>query len=201
MIRRSTWILLGVFIAVLAVALYVQGANDDDAAEDAFPTPDAAQLEEEPTLFDLPEGSVLVGLRIESAEGEVVDLKRVDENDDWALLEPASNGTDVEVVEFAVEGLSGILVESEIEPGIELDALGLDPPAYQITLTFDDGRVQNLQIGDLNITESSYYVQVDERSPQVASRYGLDRLTDWLAYPPVPPTPTPELDPEATPQP
>jgi len=201
MIRRSTWILLGVFLAVLAVALYVQGANDDDITEDVFPTSEVTQLEEQPSLFDLLDGGVLVGLRVESAEGEVVNLGRADENNDWALLQPTSPETDVDAVMSVVEQLNGILVEADMEPGIELEALGLDAPAYQIALTFADGRTQVAKIGDVTITESSYYVQVDEQLPQVASRYKLDRLIDWLTYPPVPPMSSPELDLEATPQP
>jgi hypothetical protein len=201
MIRRSTWILLGVFIAVLAVALYVQNANNDDTQEEAIITLGVDQFEAQPSLFDLPEGEVLVGLRVEAADGEMVELGWEDETNDWTLLQPASVEIDIEAVEFAIEQLDSILIETEMDPGIAPEALGLDTPAYQVILTFADGETQVVQIGNLTITEGSYYVQVDERSPQVASRYGLDQLIDWLANPPIPPPPTPELDPEATQEP
>lgn len=95
MIRRSTWIVLAVFVLLLAALLIFQRVKQqsDDAPLDITPQPESIPL------IDIAEDQVVIGLRIEDNDGNVVEVQRDDEESNWVLQVPESDVTDVEKVE------------------------------------------------------------------------------------------------------
>jgi hypothetical protein len=193
MIRRSTWIVLAVFVVLLGFLIYWQqwgpGASSDDAMADM---PTVAPRE---PVFDLPEDVTVVAVRVESAEGGLVEVRRENGQEQWTLVEPPhEEGTDSQQVQTMVDQLVALQESSALEAAPSLDVTGLESPAYTITLTLEDGTEEKLYIGDETITGSTYYVRVEDGSPQVVNQYSVDAAIGMLDTLPLLPTPTAESE-------
>lgn len=192
MIRRSTWIVLAVFVVLLGFLIYWQqwgpGASVDDASA-AIPT-----VAPKVPIFDLPEDAAVVGVRVESAEGGLVEVRREDDQAAWELVEPPHEDTDSQQVQTMVDQLIALRESSTLEAAPSLDVTGLESPAYTITLTLEDGTQEKLYVGDETITGTTYYIRVGDGSPQVVNQYGVDAAISMLDTLPLLPTPTAESD-------
>lgn len=193
MIRRSTWIVVIVFLALLGFLIYWQqwgpGASADDASSE-IPT-----VAPKVPIFDLPEDAAVVGVRVESAEGGLVEVRREDNQAAWELVEPPhGEDTDSQQVQTMVDQLVTLRESSSLEAAPSLDVTGLEAPSHTITLTMEDGQQERLYVGDTTITGNTYYVRVDDGSPQVVGQYGLDSALGMLDTLPLLPTPTVETE-------
>ena len=197
MIRRTTWVVVAVFLAVLAAAIYIQ--RQPAEPEDAGATPVVTQPNLLPLTF-----SEISSLRLEeTVTGKVVELA-VDEGGVWQLLEPSAGPADPSEVENILTTLTTLRVQTSLEPAASLAIFGLAEPAYHLTLTSTAGEDVVLLVGDITPTSSGYYVQVNDQPPQVVSKFSLDSFLGILDEPPVQPTPTSwveELEGEGTPTP
>jgi hypothetical protein len=187
MIRRTTWIVIAVFLAVLAAAVYIQRQPPDQ--DQAEVTPAVTQ-----TNLLLVTNSEISGLRLEETiSGEVVELA-LDEEGSWQFLEPELGPADSTQVESSLTTLTTLRVQTSLEPAASLAIFGLAEPAYRLMLTTTSGQELTLLIGDQTPTSSGYYVQLDDEPPQVVSKFSLDSILKILVEPPVEPTPTPEVE-------
>jgi hypothetical protein len=183
MIKRSTWIILAIFVVLLIAAFYL--INSPGKLKPG-PTLTPTATTPAQMLFDLA-GRAVSALDVSSGQGKTVSLAR--ETEGWTLLEPKSDSIDVASVESALSQLTAVRIVSTLETTADLAAYGLDQPAYTISITLDDGSQQTVWVGSATPTGSGYYVRVGENSPQVANKYGLDAVIEFLVTPPVP-TPT-----------
>ena len=97
MIKRNTWILLGIFVIVLAFALYYQNSPKKSAVS-ATPTSTTTEL------FKNLDEKLISTLRIEDTGGKAVALGR-DSAGVWVVTEPKGGSTDVTQAETAVSQL------------------------------------------------------------------------------------------------
>lgn len=193
MIRRSTWIVLAVFVVLLGFLIYWQqwgpGAISDDTMADM---PTVAPRE---PIFDLPEDAAVVGVRVESAEGGLVEVRRENDQAEWTLVEPPhEEDTDSQQVQTMVDQLVTLRESSSLEAAPSLDVTGLEAPSHTITLILEDGQQERLYVGDTTITGNTYYVRVDGGSPQVVGQYGVDSALGMLDTLPLLFTPTAETE-------
>ncbi len=184
MVRRSTWIVLGVFALVLATAWYMRYREQQTVAE-ATPTP-APQM-----IFNAGTSSP-VGIRISSADGQGIEI--LDKGiDGWQIVEPALGPADSEKVYGLFSSLLSLQVTETLNPAPSDADMGLVPPAYTIELTWPDQRVQVLTVGKTSPTRSGYYARLDSGDPMLIAVSGLQNVQDVLKTPPVAvPTATPE---------
>lgn len=193
MIRRSTWILVGVFILTLAVAYYLQ-RSERLAETQATPTPGIAYL------FDGLAGEIQ-NLRISAASGENLEVEGGPEGD-WRLVEPAGGQADVARIDSAVSQVQNLRIVSEMENPPPVDQVNLDPPAYRLSVTTADGQEYVAFIGDVTTIQSGYYAHRDGGPVVVVSKPAVDSLIGLLETPPVvaeTPAPTGESDGTGTP--
>jgi hypothetical protein len=179
MIRRSTWVTLGIFAIVLVAAIIIRQTGQK-AAADATPTPGSAYL------FSA-QDSAIIGLRITDTDENSVAVQRA-EDGSWSLIQLVSQAESLRVV-------------STLDTRPELTAIGLEPPQYRVAVTLADGQQQAAEIGSTTPTSSGYYARLEGGDLQVVSKTGLDSLVGMLTDPPIAPTPTPETSSTETPQP
>ena len=187
MIRRSTLILLVLFVALAAAAILWQRSEDKKSPAEGTATP-GSQL-----LFNF-KGNIS-GLRLERTNGGVLDLGR-DAQGAWTLVYPeveAPEVTDVAAVEGAVSQLLSAPVVSTLEEGPSMEDAGLATPAYRLLINLDDGSQEVMNIGNVTPTGNGYYVLVSGQGMSIASKYSLETLLKLVDNPPVklPDTPTP----------
>jgi hypothetical protein len=191
MIRRSTWIILGIFLLLIASTLIWQRYRKEEEAK-VTPTP------EQEMLLNLT--SKIISLRIEGVGSQIVEIVR-DEQGQWKLAIPEGHETDTNTdsVESAVSQLSNLRILSTFEQGLDLGATGLVVPAYKITISLEDGQQVVVNVGKATATGSGYYVLLGEKGVYVVSKYNVDSILELLQNPPIKPTPTPLIETETAP--
>jgi len=179
-IRRSTWVVVGVFLALVAVYTLL-GQRE----EVATPTPAVTPV---PSLLDL-DPTTVIGLSIERpADGTVVSV--VKRESGWQV-EPEGQADEGQVLS-ALFALSDASELKALDPTTALAPLGLDSPQAVVTIRLQGGEAWRLEVGAATPIGSGYYVRLDEDAPRVVDSYVIDALLAWLETPPLaPPTPTP----------
>lgn len=184
MIRRSTWILLALFIFVLAVAWGFQRYKTSQAAK---VTPTTTSTEQ---LLQVQENTI-VSLRVENDQGKAVVLGRNAEGL-WTITEPQGGGqTDTAQAESAVTQLVSLQTQFSLGMPDNLAEYGLLKPAYTITLTLNGGEKHVILVGAEAPAVSGYYIQLDGSAPKVVNKSSLDPVLQMIGKPPYQATETP----------
>lgn len=202
MIRRNTWIVLGMFVLVLAAGYYFQFGGGAGAAE-ATPTVSSTASE---NVFEGVDATSVSSFRIEDMTGRVLQMERNPEGA-WNVSEPAGGTTNVTEAETAVDEVISLRTLAPLNPMDDLGVYGLTNPAATITLSMNDGNEHVLLVGDKAPTGNGYYVKVDQNLPKIVNSSSVDSILGYLDNPPLEPTPTveiettPEIEGTVTPQP
>lgn len=185
MIRRSTWIWVGLFAVALVAAFVYQRTRENVQAE-ATPTAGLTYL------FDVQDSEV-IGLRITGAGGDTVAMQR-GEGGEWALSEPEGGPADQSRIDSAVSQVETLRVLSTLEQEPEAAVIGLDPAEYRVAITLANGESQEALIGIETPTGSGYYARLEGGGPlQVANKTSVDTVLELLSDPPIAATATAEI--------
>ena len=176
MVRRTTWIVLILFLGLLAFSLYWQNRNKDNQGE-VTPSPVIQ------SLLDI-KSDEITNLRIEDERGGTVEIKHVEGNG-WILVVPKSEATDSKAVDGMVNQFVSLHVISTIDPAPPDDATCLKNPEYKIHLRVKDGRQMIVNVGVQTATGSGYYVKLDDGFVKVVDKIGLETVTNLIYQPPV----------------
>jgi hypothetical protein len=187
MIRRSTLVLLVVFVALAAGAFFWQRSQEKNPTTETTATPGSQPL------FTFT--AKISGLKLERTGGEMLELGR-DDQGIWKLIYPPTEATDIAAVESATGQLTSMQVLSTLEEGPSLEAVGLAKPVYRLQIDLDDGSQILMYIGNATPTGTGYYVMVTQKGMSggmsVVSKYSLDPILNLLDNPPVAQPATPE---------
>lgn len=180
--KRSTWIVLVVFLALVGVLLYLNQKEPPAEETDATPT------ETVEYLFNESDG-LPASIAIEAKSGEQVTVER-NEAGVWVLKQPIETEADQGSAEAAATQLKALRVVSR--PGVAPADAGLVEPAYVMTVKLTGGTEKVVRIGDLTPTGSGYYASIDgSEEVLIVDNTGLDALLTLVTSPPFASTPTP----------
>lgn len=177
MIRRSTWIILLIFLAVLGGGLYFQKYQSERAAQ-VTPT------SENKLLFLGLEKTQIKGFEIDSSQGKKFSVART-ENGEWVVAGYTAADTNTYSIEDMLKKITSLTVMSDLESAPDLSLIGLLTPSYIFKVTQTDGQQLTAYIGGLTPTNSGYYARLEGGSPVVVSKYAVDNLVAFLEKPPV----------------
>jgi len=183
--KRSTWIMLVIFLALVGIFLYLN-QREETTSEEGESTPTVAPVEYLLTETDgLPSS-----IEIESDSGDKVRIER-NESGEWILTQPIETDANQGSAQAAASQLTSLRIVSR--PEVAPADAGLIQPSYEMTVELTSGTVKKVRIGDLTPTESGYYTNVDDSNEVlIISKTGLDSLLILLTSPPYVNTPTPE---------
>ncbi len=181
MIRRNTWITLGVFVVLLGFAVWWTRFRPEGAAS-AEATPTQAPL------WEVGADQIL-GIVVEDlTTGETVDLELQDDGT-WVVNQPEEGSITSDRAQQAVDWLAAPRPRTTIPNPGDLLAFGLTEPVNRVTVRLRDGSSRVLEVGAETPTGTTRYVQLPGRPDVlVVSVYGLDDVLGLLTD--VPPTPT-----------
>ena len=189
MIRRSTWIVLTVFVALVLLAVFWEDIPALNPPQDT-PTP----MAEVPQLFDFSVDEVRQLALSDNLGNSRVYRRDVDGL--WftdSLPETAESELDSALMLQAVSQMAYWRALTTIDSTTELEAVGLVTPTASIEITLVNGEVLHVDIGDVTVTGSGYYVRSGSQPPQVVSMSEVDQVVELLYSPPVvQETPTPQ---------
>lgn len=183
MVRRTTWILLGVLGAV-ALAFFVLPAAEPDGEDEPVPSVER--------MWDVPSEEVASIRLVDLSTGKVITARR-DAEVGWRLSSHAGRPADSGSLEMGVASLAALGIDQRIADPEDRKAFGLDPAAYRLTLIRTDGSAHSADVGRVDPTGSAYYVHLPGTADVLlVSRYALEDALGWLAQPPLAePSPVP----------
>jgi hypothetical protein len=190
MIRKSTWIVLGVFLVLAVAAIFIRWSPSSPIKQ---PTATPVSTAMAYALAGITSTDVNA-LTLESVEGKTHLVRNAD-------LTWTRNDEDIVEAGKVEELLANILtmrVLAELAPDYSLDSVGLNQPTQIITIETSD-RAVRIAIGGLTPTGTGNYLQIDSQPVIVVSKYSIETILQTFANA-VPSTPTPDMT-ELTPTP
>lgn len=195
--RRSTMVMLLLLGVIAGLYWYMQ--QPENLIQRAFqPTPT-------PTKADLgyvipPEAGQPTRIVLEAASGNSLTLDKT--SGIWLLSAAGVSGpADPNKTDLAVSGLTSLRILSKIEPAPPLDSIGLEPPAYRVSVTMSNGSKVDFHIGAKTVTQSGYYLRTADGNLVVTAAYNIEALIKLTDEPPFLQTATPEATPQPSPMP
>jgi hypothetical protein len=183
MIRRSTWMLILLLIALIGLEWYLNYRKENKAAQ-ATPTPGMEYL--------LPtDAGVVTAIKIEGKDSSI-EIQRNAENK-WEIKAPENAAADQALVEAAVTQLSSLRIMGQVQ--IDLELVNLKTPDYKVSVTYSDGKTYTFEVGAVTPINTGYYVRKSDGNIVVVSKTSLDSLLKLLTNPPYLATPTPTITP------
>ena len=188
MVRRSTLIVLVVFILLAGLAILWPRLQKEGAEQDPTPTIEPAL----PMIYTLTSQEIL-GIQFSDAAGNQVAVERESAEENWVMEGESGDTTDSTRISSVVGQLLGMRATRTFDTALGVDSVGLDNPAYTITLRTSKGDEITTRVGNLNAVGSGYYIQVDDEPVVIVAKLVLDEILSILTEPPLLPTPTPEV--------
>ena len=149
-------------------------------------------------LLEISPDQYIASIRIADTEGNQVEIERENAESEWVLIGAEDGTTDVAQIDSTLDQILTLKTQGKLDPAPSFEAIGLDKPVHSIMLILNNRILYHIKIGDTTITGNSLYVQVNNREPQVVSKYPLDQAISMLTNLPILPTATPELPTEDT---
>lgn len=170
MIKRSTWITLGLFILLLGITFLWQKSPEKFISPTHSATPYPVLL---PDL-----GNEQVNqIEISSPDRDNLVLK-LGQDKSWEFSTLGNDRVDQGKVEQLLSTIASASIITEIESEVDPKVVGLDVPTEIIRLHISSGAVITVKIGAATTTSSGYYVQVDENSPIVLRTATVESILD-----------------------
>jgi hypothetical protein len=188
MVRRSTLILLVVFIILVGFAWILQHTqtNKQEAAATMTPTTTAAYL------YNL-NGRQVDDVNITDISGNQVEFYLDTTSGNWAIRDlPIEQADSFQIESKTAQLLALQAVETLVQPP-PLDSIGLGTPIYTITMTTADGGQWITNVGSVTAIGSGYYVKVGPDKIVIVDKVVMDDVLSLLTNPPLLPTATPEV--------
>jgi hypothetical protein len=185
--KRSTWIVLVVFLALVGLMVYLD-QKETPTGETAATTPTIPPEK----LFNETDGTP-TSIEITSQDGRTVKLARA-EAGLWTLEKPFETEADQGSAEAAATQVASLRILSK--PGVAPADVGLSSPAFLLAIETSGGAKKEIRIGDTTPTGSGYYTQeAGNDAVIILDKTGIDVLLGLLASPPYLNTPTPSPTP------
>lgn len=188
MVRRSTWILLGVFALLVGFAWLFQRYQTNKTNNAATATPTVTPVK----LYALTNSQVNE-INIVASAGDKIDFYRDPASSNWAIKDIPVDQADSSQIESINEQLLALQVQETLTQSLSLDSIGLVTPAYTITMTTTDGTQLVTFIGSPNAVGDGYYARADSGQVVLVDKVVLDEVLNLLKNPPLLPTATPEV--------
>jgi hypothetical protein len=138
-VRTGTWVTLLLLVIAIAGAILIN--RNAEAAAEAEITPTV----EEQFVFG-PE-NLVTSIEIQPASGDPVKLERNTENV-WVVTLPIELEADQGLAESAAAQIYALKINQEVDG--DPSEFGFDEPSYVITIEFENGDKNVLEVGDPN---------------------------------------------------
>lgn len=189
--RRTTIILLAVFVVLGGIAYYLN-ANPEAAGRTPTPT-----LGAPPKVWQL-ESNNIKSVTVIDRVRNVTFSAAVDEQEAWTITQPSPGPADGLTMSSVSSTLGALYINRTITETVDLAEFGLITPDYTIEVVRKDGATLKADVGKKAVTGAAYYVlPAGAVNAVLVSSSTLDSLLTLPSQPPFA-TPTPEVTPTAT---
>jgi Domain of unknown function (DUF4340) len=194
MIRRTTGILLVVFVFLIGFAWFYQRYQQNKAENTATPTPTVVLAK----LYALA-GKQVDNIKITDSSGKQLELYRDPTSDQWAVTGTPADQADTFQIKSVSAQLFDLQIQDTMDASTPPESMGLATPAYTLSMTTSDGTQFVTYVGSLTPTGSGYYVRVGSGATVIVNKLVMDDILALLKAPPLLPTATPVVTLTGTP--
>lgn len=187
MVRRSTWIVLAIFVLMVAAAVLLPRLQKTDETPESTATNQPTQIK----VYDLGLEDV-VWIQFMDMQGKLVEVERESPTADWVMVGESVDTSDSIRIGSIAGQLMAMQALRTFETELGVNAVGIDNPNYTVTVRTATGDVIINKIGNLNAVGSGYYIKVDDEPVVIVAKIVLDEILGILTEPPLAATPTPE---------
>lgn len=187
MVRRSTWIVLAIFVLMVAAAVLLPRLQKTDETPESTATNQPTQIK----VYDLGLEDI-VWIQFMDMQGKLVEVERESPTADWVMVGETVDTSDSIRIGSIAGQLMAMQALRTFETELGVDAVGIDNPNYTVTVRTTTGDVIINKIGNLNAVGSGYYIKVDDEPVVIVAKIVLDEILGILTEPPLAATPTPE---------
>ncbi len=195
MMRRSTWIVLGIFVLLIGFTLVYQRYQANNPA--ATPTAAATSTTPPVTLYNLSDTQIK-DIKIADNTGSYIDLYQDPASSSWAIEGVPVGQADSTKIKSISNELLVLQVQETLTDTVSLAAVGLDTPAYTITLTTTLNQASITYVGKPTAIGTGYYIRQNDGQIMIVDKSSMDTILNALKEPPLLPTPTPQVTPGET---
>jgi hypothetical protein len=182
--------MLVIFVLAGGFVFAFQHFQGQKASEAATQTPTATPQE----LYSI----TLAGvdqINIADNTGEDITTYRDPQTINWVIAGIPVDTLDSAKIQTNVTQLLALTVKQTLADDLPPDAVGLDTPAYTITMTTMDGVQVITDIGNVIPSGDGYYLRVGSGPVVIVDKNVIQGVVDMVKSPPLLPTPTPEVTP------
>lgn len=170
--RRSTVVML--VILALVASLYWEMQRPDSVIQHAISGQPTATPADLGYVFGSDQ-AVILRLEIVQAGGKTLAVDK--STGSWLLLtSKGSIPADAETIDYVVSDLQNMRIMTRLEPAPDSAATGLSQPVYSIKASLADGTKVSFKVGGKTVTQSGYYVELEDGSVVVANVNSLSTL-------------------------
>ncbi len=195
MVRKQTWILLGIFAVLLAGVFYLQ-KNPLPEAASKTPSPTAA-----PKLLEGWAPGDIMFMELKDSQGKDIQLTQGADGTSWTLGPDSKQKVESGLAEEIRSQVVEFRAVTILPAGYQLEPIGLQTPKRSLTLRNKQGKQVELRIGAATPTGDGYYVQMDNQAPVVLSKTTVEGTLDLFNNALPTPTPAPATPTTTNPQP
>jgi hypothetical protein len=172
MIKKSTWIMLVIFLVAVGFTYYFQNSPTPVVN----PTPLPTLL---PKLVSGWVSSDIIQIDVQKSDNKFFSIQR-DSTGQWELANLDTRPLDQGKVEELISTIMATTVQTSLKQGQEMDMLGLMNPAIIIKMKNTKGEGLNINVGNATPTDSGYYVQINQDLPVVIGKTNADDFSRLL---------------------
>ena len=193
MVRRNTWIMLVIFVLAGAFVILFQHFQGQKTSDVATPTPSVTPER----LYAI----TLAGvdqIKIADTTGASLTTYRDPETIQWVIAGLPYDTVDSATIQTNVTRLLDLTVQQTLGEDLPTESVGLDTPAYTITMTTMESAQVITYVGNVVPSGNGYYLRVGSGPVVIVDINVIQAVVGMLKNPPMLPTPTPEVTPSQT---
>ncbi len=188
MIRRSTWIVFGIFLIVAIVVILLTKTPNAPLAGSQTPEPTVVpRMIQDWNLEEITRATLI------RAIGGTTDLVK---QSDGKWMNQGVGIVPAGRVEELLSELLATRILAELPADYSLESLYLVNPGQTILLESSSGKKLEIRVGGITPTGNGYYVRVQDNPPVVVSRYAIEAVFQGFDVA-LPDTPTTEITPSS----
>lgn len=174
MIRRSTWVVLALFLFLTAATIIWQKSPLKKTVSTATPYPTSL-----PPILQSIDGISITEIDSKNNQGLSISLIRK-QNSQWEFSPNPTSPVDQGRVEELITTLKSLKPLSLIDPTTPLSPLGLDNPNNIIEIRTTTGISKIIAVGKLTVTDSGYYILLDNKDIAVLNKISIEEFLKLL---------------------
>ncbi len=187
--KKSTWIVLGVF-ALLLIAFFLFQNVEKEPVETPVPTT-------QQVLRSLDDQNIS---KIDYTDSTGEEIQFVQEGSlNWTSPTHPNSAITAGNIEELIANLSELRILTTLTSTTPPDEVGLDTPNAVVAFTLSDGSIYKLEIGSQTALGDGYYVRVDGDEIVVLPYDSIEQVATTFLTLTQTPTPEPEINETMTP--